>query len=146
MWHDWASSRTWLIVAKIRKRGFWIRGNGSGPLLWDYLLLFGGKPPKPCLHRPTTNPQRRRSNCQFNHGSRKTGQAAGAGGKQDRYVHICDIRLRICGLRLYICLSLSGFRLLTPARIQAGRAQCGERLFANRNPRTHRTTRSSRVR
>ena len=45
----------------------------------------------------STNPQRRRSTVIFNHGSRKTGQAAGAGGlKQDRYVHIGDIRPWVC--------------------------------------------------
>jgi hypothetical protein len=100
-----------LVVAKIRmkenisfrshaKGCFWIRA-----ILWDYLLLFGSKPPKPCLHRPTTN-LKAKVHSQFIHGSRKIGQAAGAGGlKQDRYVHICDIRPRICGLRL--CLSLS---------------------------------------
>ncbi len=42
---------------------------------------------------------------QLNHGSRKTGQAAGAGGfKQDRYVGICDIRPCFCGLRTCDCL------------------------------------------
>jgi hypothetical protein len=36
-------------------------------------------------------------------GSRKAGQAAGAGGlKQDRYVGICDIRPCFCGLTAYL--------------------------------------------
>src|SRR6266852_7910902 len=65
-----------------------------------YLLLFGGKPRNlVCIDQLPTSKAKVHS--QFNHGSRKTGQAAGAGGlKQDRYVHICDIRPRICDLRL----------------------------------------------
>jgi NAC domain len=63
---------------------------------------------KPCFfsksecHRPTL---KAKVHSQLNHGSRKTGQAAGAGGlKQNRYVHICDIRPCICGLRLSVLM------------------------------------------
>src|SRR6266436_7579129 len=49
-------------------------------------------------HRP--KPSKAKVHSQFNHGSRKTGQAAGAGGlKQDRYVGPC-----LCDLHLCVCL------------------------------------------
>jgi hypothetical protein len=80
--------------------GFWIRGD----LMRDYFIYHYLVANRETLFA-STNPQLQKAkvHSQFNHGSRKTGQAAGAGGlKQDRYVHICDIRPRICGLRLSV--------------------------------------------
>ena len=108
---------------------------------------------KPCFfansecHRP--KPQRRRStvNSTMDHAKLAKLQAQAASNRigTSRSATSGNV-YAVCGP---VCLSRSFLVMLTASAhsfVQAGRAQCGERLCANRNLRTHRTTRSSRVR
>lgn len=76
---------TRLVVAEIRWKNMYAKRSvfGSGQISMGIIYYYLAGKSRNLVFSPwsaSTNIQRRRSTVKFNHGSRKTGQAAGAGG------------------------------------------------------------------